>query len=153
MAANPAPFNGGLALKRMLGIALAMALGGCGESDRFAAGTWQVDAWMESDAGSGRDMPGVHQKETVVLTREDAAMPPAAVMFGRFYQGMNKANVRFENGRIEGDFDQPGVDDIAAHKVPISGTYGSDRFRLNLDFTVFGMKARQVVEGKLVAPA
>ena len=152
MAANPAPFNGGLALKRMLGIALAMALGGCGENDRFAAGTWQVDAWMESDAGSGRDMPGVHQKDTVKITKEDERWPAATTFFTRFYHGA-KGDVRFANGKVEGQLDQGRVDDIAAHTVPVTGTYGRDRFHVTFEFTVFGTKARQVVEGRLVTPA
>lgn len=134
-------------------LGLALMVAGCGESDRFAPGTWQLEGWMESTAGSTRDIPGAMQSETVKLSADDASSPPGAVLFHNFYHGVSGGDIRVADGRIEGQFEQRGVDDIAAHTVPVSGTYGRDRFHLELEFTVFGAKARQIVEGKLVAPA
>ena len=108
---------------------------------------------MDSDLGSGKNQSGVHQAQEVRLSKEQAAMPPASVFFGRFYHGVRNAEVRFENGRVSGSFEQARVDDIEGHTVPISGTYGRDRFHVTFEYTAFGMKVRQVVEGKLVTPA
>ncbi|QNM83885.1 hypothetical protein H8M03_06100 [Sphingomonas sabuli] len=134
-------------------IGILLMLAGCGEQERFAAGTWQVDAWMESDLGSTRDVPGAMQSEKLELGRKAADNPPEVVMFREFYHGMQRADVTFKDGRIEGSFAQPAVDDIAAHDVPISGTYGRDRFRLKLRFSAFGTGIDQIVEGRLVTPA
>ena len=121
------------------------------ESERFIAGTWALDAWMDTDQLSGRGKPGVHQTDTVKLSEEVATFPPAHVFFGTFYHGREDvSNVRFENGRVEGSFEQRGVDDISGHTVPVSGTYARDRFEVTFEFSAFGAKLRQVVQGRLV---
>ena len=135
-----------------------MVIAGCGGSasasaDRFAAGTWQLEGWLESDLGSARGHPGATLKDTVKLSAEQAASPPATVFFSHFYHGARDVEVRFRDGRIEGRFHQDRVDDIAAHDVPISGTYSRDRFQVTFGYKAFGMTFNQVVEGKLVAPA
>ena len=137
---------------RKLGLALAMVLSGCGGGEKFDAGTWQVDAWMESDAGSAKNKPGSHMTQTVRLSRDDVAYPVGTVFFTSFYHGVRSPDVRFENGRIHGSYAQPRVDDIAGQTVPISGTYARDRFNVTFEYRVFGMTMRQVVEGKLVEP-
>ena len=138
---------------RHVWMGLALMLAGCGSGDRFAAGTWQIDGWLEGPMGSGRDNPQTHQTHTVKLTKEDERWPAATTFFTRFYHGAHKGDIRFENGKVEGYFDQPRVDDIAGHRVPITGTYARDRFHVSFEHTVWGMKMRQVVEGKLVTPA
>lgn len=123
-----------------------------GSGERFAAGTWHIESWMEGPQGSARGQPGATQTDTVRLSAVEARLPPATVFFTHFYHGVSNAAVRFENGRIAGSFEQPRVDDIAGHNVPISGTYARDRFTLSFTFRAFGMDIRHVVEGRLVAP-
>ena len=120
------------------------------EGERFIAGTWFVEGWMENDEMSGRDKPGVHQTHTVKLDEQTALFPPVAVFFGTFYGREDASNIRFENGRVEGSYEQRGVDDISGHTVPVSGTYARDRFDVTLEFSAFGTKLRQVVQGRLV---
>ena len=147
---------------KRLGLVLAMALSGCGQAgglardadgDRFAPGTWQMEAWLESDAGSARGDPGATLHDTVKLSPEQADNPPASVFFNYFYHGAKNPDVRFKNGKVEGSFHQGRVDDIAAHNVPITGTYSRDRFRVTFGYKAFGAGIDQVVEGKLVKPA
>jgi hypothetical protein len=121
--------------------------------DRFAPGKWQVEAWMESDQGSTRGHAGATLTDTVTLTPEQAREPPATVFFSHFYHGAKNPDVRFTDGRVEGRFHQDRVDDIAAHEVPITGTYSRDSFRVSFGYQAFGMTVRQAVEGKLVEPA
>lgn len=120
--------------------------------DRFAPGKWETETWMEAGGRSTRGAPGATLRDTVTLTPADAAHPPAAVFFGRFYHGARNPRVTFANGRIKGGFHQGRVDDIAAHDVTIDGTYGRDRFRVTFVYRAFGMPIDQVVEGRLVAP-
>ncbi|MFL6726795.1 MAG: hypothetical protein ACJ8FS_09815 [Sphingomicrobium sp.] len=142
-----------------MGYALtALALAGCGgqamgESDRFAPGKWQLEAWMESDQGSTRGKPGATLSDTVDLTAEDAADPPISVFFSHFYHGVENGNIRFARGKVEGSFHQRGVDDISAQDVSVGGTYGRDHFHVTFAYKAFGMTINQVVEGKLVEAA
>lgn len=138
--------------------ALAWAVSGCkggamDEGDRFAPGTWHLEAWMESEAGSTRGVAGATLTDVVKLTPEQAMAPPAAVFFRHFYHGANNPDVRFADGRVEGSFHQGRVDDISAHDVPISGSYARDHFRVTFGYKAFGMTINQVAEGKLVEPA
>ena len=123
------------------------------QADRFAPGKWQLEGWMESDQGSTRGKPGATLSETVDLTAEQAKYPPVTVFLSRFYQGVANGDVRFAGGKVDGSFHQRGVDDIAAHDVAISGTYGRDHFRVTFGYKAFGMTVNQVVEGKLVEAA
>lgn len=122
-----------------------------GSGDRFAAGTWQIEGWLEGPQGSARGQPGATQTATVQLSETEARLPPATVFFTHFYHGAHKGDVRFENERIAGSFDQPRVDDIAGHNVPIEGTYTRDRFQVSFAFKAFGMEIRQVVEGRVIS--
>jgi len=121
--------------------------------DRFAAGTWQLEGWMESAQGSTRGRPGEIAPYEVKVSNQEASMPPVAVFFSRFYGREDFSSIRFENGRVEGSFGQRSVDDIAGHTVPMSGTYARDRFDVEFEFSAFGMKVRQFVKGRLLEPA
>ena len=138
---------------RHIWMGLALMLTGCGNEDRFAAGTWRLEGWMESEQGSTRGQPGNIAPYTVKVTQEAAELPPVTVFFSHFYGREDFSNIRFENGRVEGSFNQGRVDDIAGHTVPITGTYSRDRFDVTFEYTAFGMKVRQVVQGRLVEPA
>ena len=141
-------------MRWLAGAILALALAGCErgamDGDHFAPGTWHIEAWMESNQGSTRGQPGATLTDTVKLTPEQAREPPATVFFSRFYHGVGKGDIRFSGGRIEGSFHQPGVDDISAHEVAVTGTYGSDHFRVTFGYQAFGMTMNQVAEGRLV---
>ena len=121
--------------------------------DRFAPGKWKTEAWMESAQGSTRGHAGGSQTETVDLSARDASNPPAAVFFSRFYHGVSDGDIRFNGGRVDGTFLQKRVDDVGEHDVAVSGTYGSDRFRITFAYKAFGMTINQVVDGTLVEPA
>lgn len=132
-----------------------LALTGCGTSqDGFTPGTWTVEAWPESDEGSGKGKPGSHIQSTVKLSAEAASQSPAMVFTKHFSNWKNKkSNVKIEAGRIEGEFEQQGVDDIQRHTVPVSGAYSRDSFNITYTYKVFGMEMRQVVEGRLTDAA
>lgn len=140
---------------RLVGLCAALLLTGCGASaaraDRFAPGTWQLEASLEGPQGSARVQPDPNQSDTVQLSAAEARFPPSTVFFTHFYHGAHKGDIRFDRGRVSGSFEQPRVDDIAGHNVPITGTYARDRFRVSFTFKAFGMDIRQVVEGRLVA--
>ena len=126
---------------------LVISLAGCNgaavdANDRFAAGKWQVEGWLESGQGTTQGQPGA-QADTVNLTPEQAGNPPAAVFFSGFYHGeQDWSDVSFRGGKVSGSLHHGRVD------VPLSGTYGRDHFRIALDFK----GTSQVVEGKLVDP-
>jgi len=121
------------------------------ERERFLAGTWALEAWMDTDEMSGRGKPGVHQTHTVTLSEQVALFPPAQAFFSTFYHGQKDlSNIRFADGRVEGSFEQRRVDDIAGHTVPVNGTYSRDSFEVTFEFSAFGRKVRQVVQGRLV---
>lgn len=132
---------------------VALMLTGCGGDTRFAAGTWQVEGWMESELGSTRGQPGNIEPYQVRVSKEAAELPPAAVFFSKFYGREDFSNIRFENGRVEGSFEQGLVDGIGGHTVPVTGTYARDRFEVAFQYTAFGTKVRQIVRGRLVEPA
>jgi len=138
---------------------LAITLAACNFSsmdpnDRFAPGKWRVEAWMESGGHSTRGSEGEIKPQTVDLTAAQASQPPLAVFATYFYHGIpNDADIRFRGGEVDGTFHQKGVDDISAHDVTISGTYGPDNFRVTFGYRAFGMPFDQTVEGKLIEPA
>jgi hypothetical protein len=127
---------------------LIISLAGCNRAamdsnDRFGAGKWRLEGWMESAQGSTQGQPG-SQEETVDLTPDQANNPPAAVFFSGFYQGERDwSDVSFSGGKVGGSLHHGAVD------VPVLGTYARDHFRVKLDFK----GAKQVIEGKLVEPA
>ena len=123
-----------------------------GKTDRFAPGEWKLEGWMESSQGSTRGQPAAGPIETVKLSEADSNMPPAAVFFSRFYQGVRKGDVRFEEGKVEGTIERPGMDDISAATVPVSGTYARDKFHVTATFNLYGIEGRQIIEGRLVSP-
>jgi len=134
---------------RILGLMMIALLASCNQDDHFAAGKWETKAWMESSAQPGQTPA---QTDTVQLSESDAAQSPKSILFGRFYRGMNNADVTLANGKINGSYEQRRVDDFAGHTVPISGTYSTDKFRVVLTFKALGMDVDQIVEGKLVEP-
>lgn len=143
-------------MRLVIWAALMLAMAGCdgasvGRSDHFTPGTWHIEAWMESEVGSTRGNAGATLTDIVKLTPEQASGSPAQVFFTHFYHGAKSPDVRFENGRVEGSFHQDRVDDISAHDVAISGTYGRDHFRITFSYKAFGMTINQVAEGKLTS--
>jgi len=122
-------------------------------SDRFKAGTWLLDAWMESAKGSTKDRAGGHMTDKVKLTEEQAGWPPATVFFNYFYHGVGKqqGELRFEAGEVDGFYAHPGMDDIGPGTVTIKGTYTPTTFHVRFGQSAFGMAFEQVVEGRLDA--
>ena len=121
-------------------------------SDRFLAGTWEIEGWLESDQAP----PGhrsAYQTHKTKVSELLAQQPPVVVFFKSFYGREDFSNIRFEKGLVEGDFAARAVDDIAGQTVPISGTYAADSFDVTFGYSAFGMKARQVVRGRLVDQA
>jgi len=119
--------------------------------DRFKAGTWLLDAWMESAQGSTRGRDGGHMTDQVKLTEEQASWPPATVFFNYFYHGVGKqaGELRFENGEVEGHYSKAGMDDIGPGTVTIMGSYTPTSFHVRFGQSAFGMAFEQVVEGRL----
>ena len=139
-------------MKRILWSALLAVLAGCGDgagvsmqdNDRFQAGTWELESWL--DAGQPADV----QRNRVELEPHVAAMPPITVFFSQFYAGVKAGEIEFADGKVSGWFEQPRVDDISAHTVPITGSYDSTSFDVSFTYTAFGAPVRHIVKGKLV---
>ena len=161
MAVIATPFNAKGVGMRKMGMLLAILLAGCSvgdgvasdDNDGFAPGEWQAESWMESSQGSTRGTPAAGKIETVMLSEKQSKMPPAAVFFTHFYHGVREGDVRFTDGKVEGTFESPGMDDISAATVPVSGTYARDKFHLTFTFKALGMEGHQIVDGRLVAPS
>lgn len=136
-------------MKRASALALITAMSGalsaCQSGDHFAAGEWEVEGWLETAGHEGKADP---IRQTVTLSPERAALPPASVFFGEFYHGVKNADVRFEDGVVEGSYQQGRVDGIAAHAVRISGTYSADSFDISFDLGATGLPVVQRVQGR-----
>src|SRR4051812_26721264 len=98
-------FSRGRALRFLIAPLLVTSLAGCNgtsmdANDRFAAGKWQLEGWLETGQGSAGGQPGA-QTDTVTVTPEQAENPPAKVFFSQFYQGeRNWSDVTFGGGKI-----------------------------------------------------
>lgn len=134
-----------LALVTAMSGALSGTLSACQSGDRFAAGEWEVEGWLET---AGHESKADRIRQTVTLRPERAALPPASVFFGEFYHGVKNVDVRFEAGVIEGSYQQGRVDGIAAHTVRFSGTYSADSFDVSFDLGATGLPVMQRVQGR-----
>jgi hypothetical protein len=118
--------------------------------DHFLPGLWQVQAMTECV-----DIPGNPQvqRETQSLSARNATRPAEWVFFHQFYDARAAAHVRVANGKIEGYYARPAVDDVRAQSIPVTGSYAPDRFRVIRRFVVGGKTFRQTVDGHWISPA
>lgn len=126
-----------------------LMLAGCSlGGERFAPGTWELEAWL-ADAAQTRPTP--RQRDTVKLSAERAQRPMQRVMFGEFYQGVQGGEVSFKDGIIAGHLDQQAVAPFEAHQQIVTGTYSADRFEMRIAMPmIMGVQTYQFVTGRLV---
>ena len=126
-------------------------LAACGaQQDRFAPGTWELEAWMGVE---GQTQTTPRQKETAKLSPQLAEQDPRTVMFNAFYPGVKSGDVAFENGTISGHIDQQAVAPFPSHQQEVTGTYSADAFAMRIAMpAIGGVQSYQLVTGRLVKP-
>lgn len=136
-------------VKGAVAIGVMVMSGGCSaQPDRFAPGTWELEAWMGVE-GQSNTTP--RQTDTVKLSPQVAQRDPRSVMFSQFYHGQTGANVIFENGTISGHLDQHAVAPFRAHRQAVSGTYSAEAFAMRIELPeIAGMQSYQFVTGRLM---
>lgn len=142
-------------MRKLVNTAMALGgmvmLAGCSAGgERFAPGTWELEAWL-ADAAQTKATP--RQRETIKLSPERAQRPMLRVVFGEFYQGVRGGEVTFKNGIIAGHLDQQAIAPFEAHKQTVTGTYAADRFEIRIAMPkIMGVQSYQFVTGRLVKP-
>lgn len=123
----------------------------CGaQPDRFAAGTWELEAWMGVE---GQSAATPRQKHTAKLSARLAEHDMQTVMFSQFYRGVKSGDVTFANGTISGHFDQQAVAPFPAHQQAVTGNYTANSFEMRVSMpAIGGVQSFQFVTGRLVTP-
>lgn len=117
-------------------------------SDGLQAGSWTLSATLGTPqgVGAGREPPLTVQH---CLGVEQAEIPARdAILSMATRSNCRNDNVRFERGTIGGALTCPGMDDIPEHQEQISGSYGRTSFHITIDMPVFGLVARQTIDGR-----
>jgi hypothetical protein len=117
-------------------------------SDGLQAGSWTLSATLGTPQGMG---PGREPPLTVrhCLRAEQAEIPARdAILSMASRSGCRNDNARIERGTISGALTCPGMDDIPEHQEQISGSYTRNSLRITIDMPVFGLVARQTIEGR-----
>ena len=138
-------------IKTVLAMGVGLMLAACNaQGDRFAPGTWELEAWMGAE---GQSQTTPRQKDTAKLSPQLAEQDPRTVMFNAFYHGVKSGDVVFENGTISGHIDQQAVAPFPAHQQEVTGTYSADAFAMRIAMpAIGGVQSYQFVTGRLVKP-
>lgn len=116
--------------------------------DGLQAGSWALSTTLGTpqNASPGREPPLTVQH---CLSAAQAEIPARdAILSMASRSQCRNDNARVERGTIGGALTCPGMDDIPEHQEQISGSYGRTSFRMTIDIPVFGMVARQTIEGR-----
>jgi len=117
-------------------------------SDGLQAGRWALSATLGTpqNANPGREPPLTVQH---CLDAGQAEIPARdAILSMSSRSQCRNDNARFAGGTIGGALTCAGMDDIPAHQEQISGSYSRTGFRITIDMPVFGLVARQTIEGR-----
>jgi hypothetical protein len=121
---------------------------GLGASDGLQAGNWTLSATLGTpqNASPGREPPLIVQH---CLSAGQAEIPARdAILSMASRSQCRNDNARFERGTIGGALTCSGMDDIPEHQEQISGSYTRSSFHMTIDMPVFGLVARQTIEGR-----
>lgn len=138
-------------IKSVLAMGVGLMLAACNaQEDRFAPGSWELEAWMGVE---GQSQTTPRQKDTAKLSPQLAEKDRQTVMFNAFYRGVKNGDVAFENGTISGHIDQQAVAPFPAHQQAVTGTYSADAFDMRIAMpAIGGVQSYQFVTGRLVKP-
>lgn len=117
-------------------------------SDGLQAGRWSLSATLGTprNANPGREPPLIAQH---CLSAGMAEIPARDAILSMASRGQcRNDNARFERGTIGGALTCPGMDDIPEHQEQISGSYTRSAFHVTIDMPVFGLVARQTIDGR-----
>ena len=117
-------------------------------ADGLQAGQWALTATLGTPQGVP---PGGEPPLTVqhCLSAGQAEIPARDAILSMASRGQcGNDNARFERGTIGGALTCPGIDDIPVHQEQLSGSYTRTSFRVTIDMPVFGLVARQTIEGR-----
>lgn len=117
-------------------------------ADGLQAGRWDLSTTLGTpqNANPGREPPLTVQHCLSAGMAEIPARDAILSMASRSACGTEGA--RFERGTIGGSLSCRGMDDIPDHRQQISGSYTRTSFRITIDMPVFGLVARQTIEGR-----
>lgn len=127
-------------------ILIALTLTSCG-NDHFKAGKWELTSSL-GQVGTELKTPG--EPLNITLTDQDVALPTEDVIFGKIYRGSEKPDIHASNGIISGVVHSPGMDDIRAQDIPVSGTFDSTHLHMTLTISHPGVE--QTVDAHYVGP-